>query len=75
MKRLSPRALYQAEKDRVARERTSPHSQIMGVAKAAFEALLAAGKAARRSGRPKNPPAPPSGATPRTSPRSRAPTG
>ncbi len=49
MKRLSPSALYQAEKDRALRERTSPHAALMAEAKEAFEAMLAAGKAARSS--------------------------
>jgi hypothetical protein len=53
MKRISPAALYRAEKDRVTRERTSTHARLLAEAKAAFEKLIAEGQAARKGGRPK----------------------
>ena len=53
MKRLSPGALYRAEKERVTRERTSTHARLLAEAKAAFEKLIAEGQAARKGGRPK----------------------
>jgi hypothetical protein len=58
MKGLSPRQLYREEKEK-ARERNVSHSVLMAEAKREFEAMLAAGQAARKSGRPKKPPAPP----------------
>ena len=53
MKKISAAALYRAEKERVARERTSTHTRLLAEAKAAFEKLIAEGQAARKGGRPK----------------------
>lgn len=53
MHRPSPRAMYRAEKEKALRERSVPHAELMAEAKEAFEKMLAEGKAARKSGRPK----------------------
>lgn len=58
MKGLSPRQLYREEKEK-ARQRNVSHAQLMAEAKREFEAMLAAGQAARKSGRPKKVPTPP----------------
>ena len=53
MKRLSPREIYRAEKERAQRERGVSHAELMAEAQRAFDKLLADAKAARKSGRPK----------------------
>ena len=58
MKGLSPRQLYREEKEK-AKHRNVSHSELMAEAKREFEAMLAAGQAARKSGRPKKVPTPP----------------
>lgn len=58
MEKRSARATYQHEKEKAQNERRVPHEQLMAEAKIAFEQQLADGKAARKSGRPKNVPKP-----------------
>ena len=53
MTKLSPQATYRAEKEKARRERDVPHKQLMAEAHAAFDQLMADGRAARKGGRPK----------------------
>ncbi|MHB1223526.1 MAG: hypothetical protein ACYC2G_05690, partial [Gemmatimonadaceae bacterium] len=53
MKQLSPRATYQAEKEKAERERRLSHAELMAEAQAEFDKMLADARSARKSGRPK----------------------
>ncbi|HVE79815.1 MAG TPA: hypothetical protein VNA89_13180 [Gemmatimonadaceae bacterium] len=53
MKRKTPQAIYQAEKERARRERRTPHARLMAEARREYERLLAQNEAARKGGRPK----------------------
>ncbi|GAC1517314.1 MAG: hypothetical protein NVS1B4_17060 [Gemmatimonadaceae bacterium] len=53
-KRKSPQNIYREEKQRVKKTgRPRSHELLMADAKRAYEALLAAGEASRKRGRPK----------------------
>jgi hypothetical protein len=53
MKRKSPQAIYQAEKERARRERRTPHARLMAEARREYERMLAQSEAARKGGRPR----------------------
>ena len=53
MNHTSPAATYRAEKERATRERTGAHTKLMADAQKAFDAMLEAGRALRKRGRPK----------------------
>ena len=53
MNHPSPAATYRAEKERATRERTGAHTKLMADAQEAFDAMLEAGRAMRKRGRPK----------------------
>jgi hypothetical protein len=52
-KTKTPQAVYQLEKKRSEKERSSTHAALMKDAKAAFDQMIEDGKAARKGGRPK----------------------